>query len=110
MLLNEKGDIMSKSVLLVLVGSRKSSAINVQKTLTGWGCLIKTRLGVHDGVLDSCSDSGLLFLELVGEKAKHKELTRKLNLLKGVKAELVELSLPAKPKKPVRKTPTHPLR
>lgn len=96
---------MERNALLILMGSRKASAVNVQKTLTGWGCLIKTRLGVHDGVLDSCSDTGLIFLELVGDKAKHRELTRKLSLLKGVKAELVTLSLD-EGKAPVRRTPT----
>ena len=89
----KKGVPMGKNVLLILVGKRKTAAINVQKTLTGWGCLIKTRLGIHDGVLDSCSDKGLIFCELVGEKKKARELTRKLNLIKGVKAELVTLKL-----------------
>lgn len=84
---------MAKTVLLILVGSRKQSAVNVQKTLTGWGCLIKTRLGLHEGVLNNCTDTGLIFLELVGDMDKQVELTRKLNLLKGVKAELVTLKL-----------------
>ncbi|OGV48352.1 MAG: hypothetical protein A2X49_13135 [Lentisphaerae bacterium GWF2_52_8] len=84
---------MAKNILLILVGNRKDTAVNVQKTLTGWGCLIKTRLGIHDGVLAHCSDHGLIFLELVGDKEQHEELTRKLNLLKGVKAKLVTLAL-----------------
>ncbi len=85
--------VSKKTVLLILIGKRKSSAIRVQKILTGWGCLIKTRLGIHDGVLDNCSDTGLVILELVGETSKKKELTRKLGLLSGVKAKLVELSV-----------------
>jgi hypothetical protein len=84
---------MQKNVLLILVGNRKEASVNVQKTLTGWGCLIKTRLGLHSGVLDDCSDSGLIFLELAGDNEKLEELTRKLNLIKSVKAELVNLKL-----------------
>ena len=84
---------MEKTVLLILVSHRKETAVNVQKLLTAWGCLIKTRLGIHDGVLDNCSESGLLMLELVGDKDKHAELTRKLKLIDGVSAELVNLSL-----------------
>ncbi len=84
---------MKKDVLIILVGKRKTAAVNVQKTLTGWGCLIKTRLGIHDGVLKNCSEKGLIICELVGEPAKHKELTRKLNLIRGVKAELVSMSV-----------------
>ncbi len=84
---------MEKSIMVILVGSRKEAAVNVQKILTGWGCLIKTRLGIHDGVLDNCSDSGLLILELVGEEEKKDELLRKLSLIKGINAKLVRLSL-----------------
>jgi hypothetical protein len=84
---------MEKHALLILVGHRKEAAINVQKTLTAWGCLIKTRLGLHGGVLDDCSEKGLIFCELVGELDKLTELTRKVNLIKGVKAELVSLKL-----------------
>lgn len=84
---------MKKTVLLILVDKRKKAAINVQKILTGWGCLIKTRLGIHDGVLDNCSDAGLIICELVGSPAKKKELARKLKLVAGVNTKLIELSL-----------------
>jgi hypothetical protein len=84
---------MKKTVLLILIGSRKESAVNVQKVLTGWGCMIKTRLGIHDGVLDNCSDQGLLILELVGEQSQKDELVRKISLIKGVTSKLVELEV-----------------
>lgn len=84
---------MKKQILLILIGSRKEAAVTVQKILTGWGCLIKTRLGIHDGVLDECSDSGLLILEIVGDKKKHQEMARKLNLVQGVKTKFVELKV-----------------
>lgn len=83
---------MSKTILLVLISSRKNAAVNVQKILTAWGCNIKTRLGIHDGVLENCSDEGLIILELVGKPEDHEEMARKLNLLEGVKAKLVTLS------------------
>ncbi|MCX7875162.1 MAG: hypothetical protein N2321_03225 [Melioribacteraceae bacterium] len=84
---------MKKSILLVLIGNRKEEAVKVQQILTGWGCLIKTRLGIHDGVLDNCSDSGLLILELVGTDEQNKEIARKLSLLKNVSSKLVELEV-----------------
>jgi len=84
---------MKKTVLLILVDKRKKTAVNVQKILTGWGCLIKTRLGIHDGVLDSCSDAGLIICELVGASARKKELARKLKLVSGVHTKLIELAL-----------------
>ncbi|MBN2190859.1 MAG: hypothetical protein JW728_06605 [Candidatus Aureabacteria bacterium] len=87
---------MDKTLLIVLVDKRKESAVTVQKILTEWGCIIKTRLGIHDGLLDNCSNSGLIVLELVGQKQKQDELARKLNLLEGVQAKMVELSLKGK--------------
>lgn len=84
---------MSKDVLLILIDKRRQQAEKVQKILTGWGCIIKTRLGLHTGVLEDCTDSGLIFVELVGDKEKHSELARKLDLLSGVSAKLVELNI-----------------
>jgi hypothetical protein len=82
-----------KTILLILVGNRKESAVQVQKVLTGWGCMIKTRLGIHDGVMENCSDTGLLILELAGERKKMDELARKVSLIKGVSSKLVDLKV-----------------
>lgn len=80
-----------KHVLLVLLKKRKSTAVNVQKILTDWGCLIKTRLGIHDGVLNNCSETGLIILELVGTDKQKENLAKKLKVLAGVDIKLVEL-------------------
>jgi len=84
---------MERNVLLIYLKTRKETAEKVQKILTGWGCYIKTRLGIHDGVLDSCSDTGLVFIELVGDKEKNEEMARKLNLIPDVDAKLVSMNL-----------------
>ncbi|MFA6816992.1 MAG: hypothetical protein WCS73_11930 [Lentisphaeria bacterium] len=83
---------MVRYALLVMVDHREHAAVNVQKTLTAWGCLIKARLGLHQ-TQEHCSDNGLIFCELGGDPDKQEELTRKLNLIKGVKAERVTLKL-----------------
>lgn len=88
-----------KTILLILIGNRKNAAVQVQKVLTGWGCMIKTRLGIHDGVMDDCTDQGLLILELYGESKKMEDLARKVSLVKGVSSKLVDLSIFEKPKK-----------
>ena len=82
-----------KTIIAVLISKRKDAAVNVQKILTGWGCIIKTRLGIHDGVLENCSDEGTLILELVGKEEDKSELTRKLSLLKGVTAKRIDLQV-----------------
>lgn len=83
---------MTRHVMLILIGSREEAAEKVQKILTGWGCFIKTRLGLHEDVLENCSQSGLLFLELTGDPEKMKEIERKLNLVKSVDARLISLN------------------
>lgn len=90
-----------KTILLILVGQRKQAAVQVQKVLTGWGCMIKTRLGIHDGVMENCSDQGLLILELAGDRKKMDELARKVSLIKDVSAKLVDLKI-KKEKKSVK--------
>ncbi len=84
---------MQKTVVAILVSHRNQAAANVQKVLTGWGCMIKTRLGIHEGILDDCSEKGLIILDLVGEEGKKEELVRKLNTLSGVSAKRVDLEL-----------------
>jgi hypothetical protein len=84
---------MEKTVVLVLIGNRKEAAVQVQKVLTAWGCMIKTRLGLHEGVMENCSENGLIFLELVGEEDKKDEFIRKLQLIPGVCAQLVRLNV-----------------
>ncbi|MFA7057254.1 MAG: hypothetical protein WC155_06825 [Candidatus Cloacimonadales bacterium] len=84
---------MQKDYMIILVDTRKEEAVTVQKILTEWGCVIKTRLGLHGGVLDDCSKNGTIFLELVGKQEQHLEMERKLNLLKGVAAKIIELEV-----------------
>ena len=84
---------MKKSVIVVLINHRHDAAARVQAVLTGWGCMIKTRLGIHEGVLDNCSEHGLLFLDLVGDEEKLTELERKLNVIKGVTATKLVMEL-----------------
>ena len=84
---------MAKTLLIILVGKRKETAVKVQQILTAWGSIIKTRLGIHDGVMDNCSDEGLLILELHGTEEQKNELARKVEVLTGVSSQLVNLSL-----------------
>jgi hypothetical protein len=84
---------MKRRILLIMVGGRNASAVRVQQLLTEYGCSIKTRLGIHDGVLHACSDAGLIILELVGKAAEHRVLIGKLNALAKVKTKLVDISL-----------------
>lgn len=84
---------MEKIIMAILISTRRDVAVRVQQILTDYGCIIKTRLGIHDGVLDKCSELGLVILELVGEEKEINELNSKLSEIKGVNAKLLKLSL-----------------
>jgi len=84
---------MKKNVILILVSNRSKSAVAVQRLLTEFGCIIKTRLGIHDGVENVCSECGLLMVELAGDEKEAKHLHAKLSGLKGVTAKLVSLKM-----------------
>lgn len=86
---------MKREIVAIIIDHRNESALNVQKVLTGWDCMIKTRLGLHEGVLDNCTQSGLIILEMVGENDKIDEFVRKINLVKGAQAKRLTLELQA---------------
>ncbi|MBN1864130.1 MAG: hypothetical protein JW808_04455 [Victivallales bacterium] len=68
----------------VHVTERLKSAIDVQKVLTEFGCLIKTRLGLHE-LSDRCeSPNGLLILEMEGDEKRIKQMVSKLKKIQGI--------------------------
>ncbi|MHC4662348.1 MAG: CPF_0552 family protein [Planctomycetota bacterium] len=83
---------MEKYIGIVMVRKRLHSAGDVQQIFTEHGCNIKTRLGIHDGVTDKCSEEGLIVLELVGEKKTLEGMIEKINSISGVRAKLVDLA------------------
>ncbi|NLF43297.1 MAG: hypothetical protein GX587_11425 [Bacteroidales bacterium] len=68
-------------ILGIFIHDRNKEAGKVQGVLTKYGCSIKTRLGLHEVSDDFCASSGLILLELVGDK---NECTRLENDLLGI--------------------------
>ena len=64
------------TIMGIQIGNREEDAIAVQALLTKHGCLIKTRLGLHDAG-NMCSSSGLVLLEFVKGNEAEVELLRK---------------------------------
>ena len=84
-----------KTILLIFISNRKDTAIKVQQVITAWAYIIKTRLGIHDGVKNNNPDEALLVLELYGKEKDKRELAKKISLIEGVSSQLVELNIPA---------------
>jgi hypothetical protein len=79
------------NIMSVLVDSRTNQAVEVQKVLTEEGCMIKTRLGIHETSDDLCSDIGIIILNLRGTDEEIASLEKKLNSIKGVTARNTKL-------------------
>jgi len=74
-------------VLGIYVSNRLEASQQVQATLTKFGCSIKTRLGLHEVVDDYCSISGLILLELTGDRNEALKLENELLKIDGVQLE-----------------------
>ncbi|HDS11709.1 MAG TPA: hypothetical protein ENN77_02275 [Candidatus Wirthbacteria bacterium] len=79
------------SLIVFSLEQRTDNALQVQKILTESGCIIKTRLGLHEVADNHCADSGLVVLELVGEPDEKQALLKQLSEVDGVTAKLVEV-------------------
>lgn len=79
-----------ETIMVIRIRERSKKAPTVQSVLTEFGCVIKTRLGLHETNDNVCSESGILILQLCGDEG-YKGLEKALNEIEGVKAKLVEL-------------------
>jgi hypothetical protein len=76
---------MSRFVILgVQVTDRAKKATALQKLFTKYGCIIKTRMGLHEVIDDYCSGGGLIVLDLIDDKNKIAEFKVKLGEIDGV--------------------------
>mgnify|MGYP006270950085 CR=1 FL=1 len=79
------------TIMAILVDKRTDAAPKVQEILTENGCIIETRLGLHESV-DQCSEEGLILLTLCGSQAEIDELQAELEDLHRVKVDIMQLS------------------
>ena len=78
-------------IMGIQIEDRDSDAVRVQELLTKHGCIIKTRLGVHESAGTMCSSKGLIIFEFVsGSDNEVSELEAELNKLKNVLVRRME--------------------
>ncbi len=80
----------SHLILGVHVTDRLVKATEVQKLFSEYGCHIKTRIGLHDVGPDFCAPSGVVLLELYGDRARCYELADKLKVIEGIEVQTME--------------------
>lgn len=78
---------MATHIIGIKVTERQQEALKVQELLTEYGCIIKTRLGMHVAGNASCNESGLILIELTEQAGQKSELEDKLRSLSGVQVK-----------------------
>ncbi len=79
-----------RTIMGIEIQNREELAMAVQGVLTNHGCIIKTRLGLHE-TGNFCSPSGLIILEFApDDKGEYDLLEKELNEIDGVIARRME--------------------
>ncbi len=71
-------------ILGVFISDRVKEAAEVQNMLTKYGCIIKSRIGLHDVDENKCSQNGIIILQLAGDKNEWVKLEEELKSIAGV--------------------------
>lgn len=80
------------TIMAIKIIPRNSLAPKVQEILTRYGCIIQTRLGLHEASEDSCSASGLILLNLLPNMSEEiDKLYKELSEIDGIKVKMMDL-------------------
>lgn len=55
------------TIMGIKLDKRTQTALEFQKILTNYGCIIKTRLGLHDVSDNKCAPNGIILLEVIDD-------------------------------------------
>ena len=75
----------------VVIGDRKRFAPTVQEVLTEFGCIIKMRIGLHEGIEKTCSNEGFIILNLADDDKEIDRFIDKLESIESVRVKNVKL-------------------
>ncbi len=79
------------TIIIISVEKRQEISAKVQEVLTKFGCIIQTRLGLHNSSKDSCSSNGLIILECIDNKEEIEKLNDSLLKIEGIKVKIVNI-------------------
>ncbi|MDP4089172.1 MAG: hypothetical protein Q8930_07900 [Bacillota bacterium] len=82
---------METTIMALTIDPRVDHAPQVQTVLTKHGCIIKTRLGLHETSEDHCENRGLILLQINGKKGEIETLERELEDVEGVNVKYMTL-------------------
>lgn len=77
------------TIMAVQIKNRNQDAPKFQEMITKHGCMVKTRLGMHE--VDNCSKEGLVILQLCGKDEDIEALGNDINTLDSINAKWMKL-------------------
>lgn len=78
-------------IMGIRLDNRTQTAVEFQKTLTQHGCIIKTRLGLHEIADNKCAPNGLILLEVLNcDEAK--DFEKELCKIEGIEIQVMRFS------------------
>jgi hypothetical protein len=66
------------------IHDRMKQAPALQKLLSEYGCRIKTRIGLHEASEEFCSPTGVVLLEMIGDRKTLDEFVRRAGAIDGM--------------------------
>jgi hypothetical protein len=77
------------TIMALVLNDRLCCAPTVQEALTANGCVIRTRLGIHEG----CENKGLILLQVCGSEDEVAGLESDLKRISGVSVSSMRIEL-----------------
>jgi len=82
---------MEHIIMGVVIDLRSKNAQKVQEVLTKHGCIIKTRLGLHEVSESECTEHGLVILSLMNKPKEIDDLKAELLSIDGVRVNVMNV-------------------
>ena len=79
------------TIMGIRLDNRTQTAMDFQKTLTTHGCIIKTRLGLHDVAENKCAPNGLILLEIIDD-VEGSKFESELRMIEGIEIQTMKFS------------------
>lgn len=75
------------TILGVLLRKRTKTAEKFQEILSQHGCIIKTRIGIHNATDNVCSPDGVILIDVIGSESDIKALEDDIKALDGAEVQ-----------------------
>lgn len=75
-----------KTIIGIKLSNRADTASEMQDILSEFGCIIRTRIGLHDVDCGRCSQNGIILLEVINDELLPK-LQKQLCSIDGIELQ-----------------------